>query len=452
MSERMNKIIRIHYDAETPSTEIRYGEQTMDISRIKDKPIEEWAYPFIIKRVRWNGIYDELCAFLGGEKEFTIYFDGTEAEMEILKDSLKKTPAKIASTDNKVFILYSKGDTYTTKITVNGKVFDTAKIQNRSIDEWINSFQFRDNKWDGIFEELENYLNTDCYTIQFVGEQEDMKELMKKCPENVDMVFRAPVVAKKAKAAPTGGSKLPFGRGGNAANQASAAPATAAAPTATAAPQARPQAAAAPTYAAAGTSQGIDLSGGISGVANQTLTKMKEDISDAELQRNLQNIPIKNDFIRQNIMAICAALSILFAILPFMKFSSDVKSEYVNTGSSAVLNGFTAIFGENGSIFATLMFLGPILIIIMNYIPQLKPFRRAIAIAAPLFCILAEVAVFFILRGVYVSTVKSQSYEGVDVSVSAIPHVGFYLMLLSYILTAVVGFMTYYGLELPKKK
>ncbi|MGN0621549.1 MAG: hypothetical protein ACI4I9_06750 [Porcipelethomonas sp.] len=192
----MNKIVKIKYNSEVPSAEITFEENRMDVSRIAGRKIEEWAYPFIVKNIRWNGICDELKEFTGSN-EITIQFSGTDKEMGILKDAVKNTAIKVAGTNNKVVILYKK-EPFSTKITVNGKIFDTSKIQNRTIDEWIYPFQFREIKWDGIFKELENYLNTDLYSIQFVGEQEDMKELMKECPENVSISFKAPVTSSKS--------------------------------------------------------------------------------------------------------------------------------------------------------------------------------------------------------------------------------------------------------------
>lgn len=128
----MNKIVKIRYNSEVPSTEIIFEEKSMDVSRIEGRTIEEWAYPFIVKNIRWNGICDELKEF-AGSGELTIQFSGTDKEMEILKDAVKNTDIKVAGTNNKVVILYSK-EPFSTKITVNGKIFDTSIIQNRSID------------------------------------------------------------------------------------------------------------------------------------------------------------------------------------------------------------------------------------------------------------------------------------------------------------------------------
>lgn len=190
----MAKKVKIQYTAEPPHTEITADGMRMDTSRIEGRRLEEWAYPFFIQKVQWNGISEELKAFIGTD-DVHIQFQGTEAEMRILRDAVKNTPMKVAGTDNRVVILYRR-DNLTTRITVNGKLFDTSRIQNRSIEEWVGPFQFRDLRWGGIFQELENVLGTDEYTIQFAGEQEDMRELIQHCPETVSLTFKAAETAK----------------------------------------------------------------------------------------------------------------------------------------------------------------------------------------------------------------------------------------------------------------
>lgn len=192
----MKTIVKIKYNADSIRTDITYGNEVFDTTKINGKTIGEWTYSFIVKSIRWNGIYDELKEFLAKD-EFTILFDGSDSDLEILRQALKDTPVKIAGNNNKVVILY-KNSPLSTKITVNGKIFDVTKLKNRYIDEWIYPFQFKDVKWNGIFSELENFLGTDIYSIQFVGEQGDMKELMNNCPENVSISFKAPVSSSKS--------------------------------------------------------------------------------------------------------------------------------------------------------------------------------------------------------------------------------------------------------------
>lgn len=411
----MGKTVKIKYDSNTFETRIMVGERIFDTSRINGKEISDWAYPFIVKNIRWNGIYDELKSFVGETEKFQIQFDGAEKDLDVLRTALKDTSVRVAGMNNKVVILY-KREPLTTKITVNGKVFDTSKLQNRYIDEWVSPFQFRDVKWDGIFQELERFIGTDLYTIQFVGEQDDMKELMKTCPENVDIFFKPPVAE----------------------------------------PQSNNSVAHDATKARGNLRQNFSEKN-ISQIAENAIGKMSQKVSDEEINQNLQSIPIKNEFIRKNAMAICAVLSIIFAIFPFIKAVTETSSEYTDAISAGItLNGFTALFGSNGSLVTAILFLGPILIIIMNYIPQLKPYRKIIATIIPALCILFEILVFFVLKSTITAgtdSVSSMAAEiGVDQETSVTPQIGFFLLLLSYILTAVVGYITYYGMKLPVKK
>jgi hypothetical protein len=365
----------------------------------------------MIKNVRWNGIYDEIKDFLGGEEDFCIQFSGDENELNILKEAIKSTPANVAGTNNKVVILY-KSEPLSTKITVNGQVFDTTRIQNRYIDEWVNPFQIRDIQWDGIFNELENYIHSNMYSIQFVGNAEDMKVLINACPENIDVTFRAPAANGK-KSSGSGQISKPSINVGNVAE-------------------------------GIGNIKSSINAQNISDASKQVMSKIKQDINDEEIEKNLQNIPIKNEFVRKNAMAICAIISLIFTALPFISFSSS--SEFVDTGSS-----FTGIeVLSQGSKLAFVIFVGPILLIIMNYIQQLKPYRRIISVVIPALCAIFEILAALGTKSVVNSV--SGIFEEVGVSTSTHLQIGFYLLLLSYILTAVVGFMTYYGLELPIKK
>lgn len=409
----MVKKVKVTYNSETKHTDIIVNGTPFDTSRIAGKEIAEWAYPFLVKKIRWNGFYEEIKTFNDGDGNFAVQFDGSDKDLSVLKDALKDTAAKIAGLNNKVVILY-KTEPLSTKITVNGKVFDTTRITNRSIDEWISPFQFKDVAWAGIFAELEEYLGTDEYSVQFVGKTEEMTELMNECPENVNITYRAP----SASASPKIGGDFKANL--------------------------------------SGVKDSIHMPD-LSGVSGQMLDKMKQEVSDEEINQNLQNIPIKNEFIRQNAMAICAALSIIMAIFPFVKYT--VESEYGGDQVTS-LNGFTALFGANGTFVAALLFIAPILIIVMNYIKQLKPYRRIIAIAAPIGCIVFEIITAIMLRAGFMAASKAAdagnaALESMGMSANMETHfslqIGFFLILLTYILTAIVGFMTYYGLELPKK-
>ena len=51
----MAKTVKVTYNAETLETSITIDGNPFDTSRIDGKEISDWAYPFMIRKVRWNG-------------------------------------------------------------------------------------------------------------------------------------------------------------------------------------------------------------------------------------------------------------------------------------------------------------------------------------------------------------------------------------------------------------
>lgn len=191
----MNNIIKVKYDNDSHKTEISCDEIIFDTSRINDMNISEWVYPFVIKNNKWYGFYEEMKIFCQSDS-FEVIFYGSNNDMNILKSALVSTNINVIGLNNKVVILYNS-EQLVTKITVNGKIFDTSKIANRSIDEWIFPFTFKDIEWKGIFKEIESFLGINSYSIQFIGCFEDMRIIMDNCPQNVDITYKTPVVPKK---------------------------------------------------------------------------------------------------------------------------------------------------------------------------------------------------------------------------------------------------------------
>lgn len=406
----MKSIIKMIYQKETNVLKISCNGKVFDVSRIKDIPIEQWVFPFCSKGIKWNGLYEELKAFTESN-DFTLHFDSDDTSFEIVKYALSETPAKLIGTNNIVTILYNENP-FTTRITVNGNVFNTARIQNRSIDEWISPIQIRDLQWNGIFEELSEFIGTDIYKIYFVGKQEFMKLLIDKCPKNVDVFYRDPKIAEKVNKIKQPVKSTPNTASNNIPK--------------------------------------VNMES-VSLAAKKAAEKLKVTSSDSETSENLNQIPIKNDFIRKNIMSVCAVISIIMAFLPFASFSAKAGDV---TGNKISVSGFETLFGvkeikvgSNNSIFGLILFLVPIIIIVMNYIKPLKPFKKYIAVGAPALGIIGEFITFFDLRGTFKTFIQD---EGAKLSSSL--GIGFFLILVSYILTAVVGLMMYHGMELPKKK
>lgn len=194
------KRVKATYIKDSGELKITYNEKNFDTSRIKNISIEQWAYPFLNMGIKWNGLYEELKDFTGCT-EFILQFDSDEKSFAIIKNALSSQPVKLVGTNNTVTIVYSENP-FTTRITINGKVFDTTLLQNRCIDEWIQPFQVRDVHWNGIFKELEDYIGTDKYTVYFMGDQKLMSYLIDTCPETVSIFYKAFKVHQKSKQLP----------------------------------------------------------------------------------------------------------------------------------------------------------------------------------------------------------------------------------------------------------
>ena len=198
------KRVKATYIKDSGELKIIYNEKKFDTSRIKNISIEQWAYPFLNKGIKWNGLYEELKDFTGCT-EFILQFDSDEESFATIKNALASQPVKLVGTNNTVTIVYSENP-FSTRITINGKVFDTTLLQNRCIDEWIQPFQVREVHWNGIFKELEDYIGTDKYTVYFMGDQKLMSYLIDACPETVSIFYKAFKVHQKSKTLPNIGN------------------------------------------------------------------------------------------------------------------------------------------------------------------------------------------------------------------------------------------------------
>lgn len=425
------KKVKINYKQDPYAIRITCDNKSFNTSRIKDLKISEWAFPFLKADVEWKGLYDELKDFTG-EEAFTVQFDGDKEDFETLKFALDKTKAKLISSNNVAVILYSE-EPYSTKINVNGEVYDTARIQNRSIEEWIKPIELRGMEWKGIFKELEEFIGTDEYNIQFMGDQELMKPLLDECPSGVNVTYRMPVRQSKAPEAGTAssGADKAILEG--------------------------------ETAKASGTAAGVGQAAKreFSEAAGLVKGKIKEEVTDEEIEKNLENIPIKNKVVRQHLMAICAGIIYLFMLFPFATYTVGGGEELGGmagaTGNAyealGGLHSKASLLGQHAAIpgwqtpFAIALIVIPGIIIAMNYINALKPYRRIIAIIGPAAGIAFAIITVIALHAAYYSASGAPS----SIKVSTMVGPGFILMIIMYVITAIVGLITYYGYKLPTK-
>ncbi|ERJ97327.1 hypothetical protein RUMCAL_00399 [Ruminococcus callidus ATCC 27760] len=415
----MKPIVKIVYDREKDTLKISYDDKTLDTKCIRDFPIEQWLFPLSSKGVKWKGLYEELRSFTG-KPDYTLLFESDAASFEMVKYALKDSPVNLISSNNTVTILYSENP-FVTKITINGHAFDTTRIQNRSIDEWINSIQIRDLQWKGIFQELTDYIGTDIYEVYFIGNLEFMQLLIDSCPNSVDVLYRDTEIAKMQ----------------NKSNHIQVA----------SNPVSKPAESNSNQYVVSGS----EASQSISHIASKAVNTLKSAAAAQPHDENFENIPIKNKFVRNHIMTICSIITLVFTFFPFASFYAKSAEDTGNRITASVFSTLVGIkelkLGDNKSIFSILIFLVPILIIIMNYIKPLGKYKKYIAVGAPIIGIIGEVVTFIDLKHLFQTFIIEDG-----VKLKSILGIGFFLILASFCLTAIVGLIIYHNVKLPKTK
>lgn len=180
------KSVKVAYNADTLETTITVDGKAFDTSRIDGKEIEIWAYPFMMRKIKWNGFYDEMTEALG-EKEFNLIFEGSESGLNELKEAWEDAPVHIVEEnfDMPDAVIEYDEENLTTTITVNGDEFDVSRINGKEIEDWVYPFIIRKVKWDGIFEELAKVIGSEEYTIAFLGDEKYLSVLNEECPETV---------------------------------------------------------------------------------------------------------------------------------------------------------------------------------------------------------------------------------------------------------------------------
>ena len=151
--------------------------------------------------------------------------------------------------------------------------------------------------------------------------------------------------------------------------------------------------------------------------------------------KNLSTVHTNEDeALAKKLLCIGAVALLVLMALPFLKFASG--NEYATT--KTVVNGFQTLFGKNKSILAIVLFLSPLAILASNFVAQLQPYKRTIVIGAPIISIVFEIITFFRVKSAFMNATGSMS-DYADFSCK--PQIGFFLLLIVYIVIAAIGFL-----------
>ncbi len=153
------------------------------------------------------------------------------------------------------------------------------------------------------------------------------------------------------------------------------------------------------------------------------------------------------EFFKKNMIAIFSALSLVTLFLPILTITTSTESEWVDTAATAskTVSGFSA---ATGAILGYLLLIGPVLLIVMNYVKQLEQYKGQLAIAVPVVCLVALVIVFFQAKGETAAASGGNEYFSVESSATV--GIGLFVTAAAHIATAVAGAVTFHGLKLDK--
>ena len=159
------------------------------------------------------------------------------------------------------------------------------------------------------------------------------------------------------------------------------------------------------------------------------------------------------EFVKKHIITILCILSILLLALPLASVTTNtqvsIDSEFMDVDippveTKASFSGFQAL---GKSVFAYLLIIGPVLLIAMNYIEQLRKYKGLLAIAVPAVCIAALIIVLLSVKSFSVSA--STDVSSLEVKVTW--GIGAFLLLASHGATALAGAVTYHDFKMNKE-
>lgn len=154
---------------------------------------------------------------------------------------------------------------------------------------------------------------------------------------------------------------------------------------------------------------------------------------------------INKEFIIKNLITICCIASIVLLFLPFGKMVSTSKNFLGSESFSKSISGFDIIIGEYATVLAWILLICPIVLIAMNYIKKLDKYKSLLAIILPIISIITIICLLIFAGGG-----TQVSYTGASLSIKLVPHIGFFLLIISYIGTFIAGAITFHGLKFNK--
>ena len=150
------------------------------------------------------------------------------------------------------------------------------------------------------------------------------------------------------------------------------------------------------------------------------------------------------EILKKHSITILCVLSIIFLALPVSQVISSYELFGQPAGEAKVsITGFGAL---KSSVWAYLLLFGPAVLIAMNYIKQLTPYKGLLAIAVPILCLCFLILLVVQSKAFSVSASNSVGSAEIELKLG----VGAVLLGLSHLGTIVAGAVTYHNFTLDK--
>lgn len=149
------------------------------------------------------------------------------------------------------------------------------------------------------------------------------------------------------------------------------------------------------------------------------------------------------EMVKKHMISILCVAAIIALALPFAKVTSTAEVFGQTAEASSSFSGFQTL---SHSVFAYIMIAGPAILIVMNYIKQLEPFKGILAIVVPVVCLIALIIVMLTAKSF------SMAVDGgmVDAEVKVTPGIGAIVAGVLYVGTAVAGAVTFHNFTFDK--
>ena len=149
------------------------------------------------------------------------------------------------------------------------------------------------------------------------------------------------------------------------------------------------------------------------------------------------------DLMKKNGIAVLCAISLVALALPAVNIITSMEILGSTSANTESLTGWAL---ATDGILGLPLIVGPILLLVMNYIPQLQKYKGLLAVAVPALCLV--ILIIRILEAKSYSMSSTSEDYGINLKIAV--GVGGIILFVSYLGTILAGAVTYHNFTLDK--